>query len=261
VYGASSEDVLLLKSLLEATRKLQRQFESRNVECHAIIFVRNDIYQHLVLDPADRGKDTPVLLDWNDPDVFKEILRRRLVASTGIDLPFSNIWSLLFDSHIQGEDSFYYLLNRTLMRPRELLRFARECVDTAVSRGHEKVLEDDVLHAEKSFSEDALVDIGLELKDVNPEYADVTYSFIGCRTIFSRAELEKRITETGVAPEDVEKVIDLLLWFSFIGIYVNSDDERYSYSYQHDVRKMESGLTRYSYCVHPAFRSALECHY
>jgi nucleoside 2-deoxyribosyltransferase len=88
VLEAQPEDILLIKSLLEATRKLQRQFERRGVDSHAVVFLRNDIYEHLILDPADSGKDTAVLLDWNDPELFKEIIRRRIVSSTDGEVTF-----------------------------------------------------------------------------------------------------------------------------------------------------------------------------
>ena len=64
---ATTEDILIIRCLLEATRKIQRQFDKRNVDFQMVVFIRNDIYQHLILDPADRGKDTAVLLEWNDP--------------------------------------------------------------------------------------------------------------------------------------------------------------------------------------------------
>jgi hypothetical protein len=144
ITAATPEDIMILKCLLEATRKIQRQFESRRVEFHTIVFIRNDIYQHLVLDPADRGKDTAVLLDWNDPEVFKEIIRRRIVYSTELNEQFNILWSHFFETHVNGEESFSYILNRTLMRPRDVLRFTRECINVVVNRGHDKVTQADI---------------------------------------------------------------------------------------------------------------------
>jgi len=134
ILEAKPADVLLVKSLLEATRKLQRQFERRGVESHAVVFLRNDIYDHLVLDPADRGKDNPVVLDWNDPEVFKEIIRRRVAISTGLNAKFEELWLFFFASHVRGQESFSYILDRTLSRPREVLRFIRDSIDVAVNR-------------------------------------------------------------------------------------------------------------------------------
>ncbi|MGC2706216.1 MAG: hypothetical protein WA361_16985, partial [Candidatus Acidiferrales bacterium] len=257
--AASEEDILLLKCLLEATRKLERQFQSRSINFHGVVFIRNDIYQHLVLDPADRGKDTPVQLDWNDAEVFKEILRRRILLSTGLEGTFVTIWPLFFETHIKGEESFSYILGRTLMRPRDVLRFIRGCIEVAINRGHDRVTEADVQQAERAFSEDAFVDITLELKDVNPKFSDVPYAFIGAPEILSRVDIETRLKDAGVATTDFERVLDLLLWFGFLGIYVSAEEERYSYQFQHDLKKMQAGLKQYGYCIHPSFRSTLGC--
>ena len=151
VQSARTEDVLLIRSLLEASRKLQRQFESRGTECHVIVFIRNDIYEHLVRDTPDRGKDTAVILDWADPEVFKEIIRRRIIRSTELNGDFDSLWRAIFESHVKGEESFAYILNRTLMRPREVLRFCRTCIDVALSRGRDKVTESDICQARASM--------------------------------------------------------------------------------------------------------------
>jgi hypothetical protein len=259
IAPARFEDLLILRSLLEATRKLQRQFEARGVEFHAVVFVRNDIYQHLLFDPGDRGKETAVLLDWNDPELFREMIRRRLILSTELDGTFEDLWRIFFVPHIGGEESFSYILDRTLMRPREVLQLVRDCIDVAVNRSHEKVAEGDILQAELSYSHHQLADLVFDLRDVRPQFADAPYAFIESRSVLSRAEVEKRIAEAGIDQESVEQVLELLLWFGFLGIQSFPEGERYSYQYEHDLRKMQSGLDRYSYSIHPAFQKALGC--
>ncbi len=259
ILEALPEDILLIKSLLEASRKLQRQFLNRDIDLHAVVFVRNDIYDHLLLDPAERGKETAVILDWDDPEVFKEILRRRIILSTGLEGTFDDLWGFFFATHVGGEDSFSYVMRRTLMRPREFLRFIRDCINVAVNRGHELVSEQDILHAETPYSHDALVDFTLELKDVKPEYSNVPYVFIGANTVFPATVAEKLIAEVGVRSADIASVIRLLLWFGFLGIHVYPDEERYSYQFQHNVQRMQSGLSQFAFCIHPAFRQALGC--
>ncbi len=107
VHSVQPEDILILRSLLEATRKLERQFDSRGVEFHSVVFIRNDIYQHLILEPADRGKETAAVLDWSDGEVFKQLLARRLSSSLDGELEFDTLWSQFFPSHVKGEDSFH----------------------------------------------------------------------------------------------------------------------------------------------------------
>jgi hypothetical protein len=256
---ATSEDILIIRCLLEATRKIQRQLELRHLDLFSIVFVRNDIYQHLIIDPADRGKNTAVLLEWNDPDVFKEILRRRIASSTAIDQPFDILWQHFFETHVNGVESYSYILERTLMRPRELLQFTRECINIAINRGHDKVIQDDILKAEESFSEDLLVDVNYELKDINPAFGDSPYAFIGCSKNLSRDEVAKRLVEIGIDKDQCTTIIDVLIWFGFLGIYISEDEERYAYQYQHDLKLMTSKLEDAPFCIHPGFRKALGC--
>lgn len=258
ISDIKNEDIAIVTSLLEATRKLQRQFENRSLELHAVVFLRNDIYQHLILDPADRGKENPAILDWNDPEMMKEMLRKRITTSTGFDDSFDELWRLFFNSHVNGEDSFSYILTRTLMRPRELLRFTRDCVNVAVNRRHEQVTESDILFAERSFSDEALVDLSLELKDVRPEYSNAPYAFIGAPSQMSNSEVGIALTTAGIPAADIDNVRELLLWFGFLGICRGLDEERYSYQYQHNLRNLKGGSDdSFAYCIHPAFRKAL----
>jgi len=145
------------------------------------------------------------------------------------------------------------------MRPREVLRFVRESINTAINRKHEKVTEQDILDAERSYSADALVDICLEMKDVKPEYDNVPYAFIGAGITLSLTEVELKLREVGIPVTEAERVIELLLWFGVLGIYVSEDEERYSYQYEHNPKRMSAGLKNFAYCIHPAFRVALGC--
>jgi hypothetical protein len=259
IHSVLPEDISILRSLLEATRKLERQFASREVELHSVAFIRNDIYQHLILEPADRGKETAALLDWNDSEVFKQLLARRLAAGLNGDMEFDSLWAQFFPSHIRGEESFQFILNRTLMRPRELLRFVRECIDVGVNRQRQKLTERDILQAEQNYSSDALVDVCLEMRDVNANFGDVPYAFIGSTVVLSKADATKRLEDSGIQPGDISYALDILLWFGVIGIYLDDEEERYSYQYEHNTNMLTAGVSHYAYCIHPAFRAALGC--
>lgn len=260
VNGALPEDILILRSLLEATRKLQRQLARNEVEFRAVVFIRNDIFEHLLSGTPDKGKDTAVLLDWTDPETFKEIVHRRIMTSTGHQEPFDQLWSTFFDSHICGEESFSYLLNRTLMRPRDLLRFLRQCVNVAVNRGHSKVVESDVLQAEKTYSDDQLQDVAFELQDVSPNYPDILFRFAKCETLVTEESVKARLIGAGVEKDQIDRVLELLLWFGFLGLQDHEGEDRYSYQFQHGVERMLRGVPRpLRFVVHPAFRLALEC--
>jgi len=72
--GLEHSDLLIIRALIDATRKIERQFGRNNLDINTAIFLRNDVYELLVRETADRGKEASVLLDWTDPDLLRELL-------------------------------------------------------------------------------------------------------------------------------------------------------------------------------------------
>ena len=85
------------------------------------------------------------------------------------------------------------------------MRFVRDCINVAVNRRHEQVREEDILHAERSYSDDALVDLSLELKDVRPDFANAPYAFIGSDTRLLTSEVTIGLMKSGIQVGQIEK--------------------------------------------------------
>ena len=259
--GTTAEDILIVRALLEATRKLHRQLESRGVEFKCLVLLRTDIYEHLIHETPDKGKDTAIQLDWYDPEMFEEIFRQRIMTSTELRGSFREIWPTLFDSHIGTEDSFNYILNRTLMRPRDLLSFLQRAIEVAVNRGHSRVTVDDILQAEKTYSEDMVLTTAFEISDTQPAFGDVLYTFQGCNKVLSKVEVESLLRRASVDEVEFDKAIELLLWFGFLGVTgAEFGDAKYSYEVRYNLRRLlhpiEQGEARF--VLHPGFRAALQ---
>jgi len=259
VAGATAMDILILRCLLEASRKVQRQFERKNVDFHAAIFVRNDIYDHWVRLTPDHGKDTPIVIDWSDAEAFKQLIQRRMAASVRENQPFDLLWPRYFPSDVGGEESFAYLLRRTLMRPRDMIRLLKECVNVAVNRGHDVVTDSDILHAEQTYSEDQLQEVSFELRDISPPFAELLYAFIGESRLQSTASIFSAFAAARIPENQFERALDLLLWFGFLGVVSGLGDEHYAYQYHQGIVRLKAAGRPGAYVIHPAFRSALGC--
>jgi hypothetical protein len=257
--GATPEDTLIIRALLEATRKLQRQLEQHGVQFFCLVFLRNDIYDLLVRNTPDRDKDTAVTVDWDDAEGFRELVRQRIMASTGLSGSFEEMWSTVFEQHIGTQDAFQYAVDRTLMRPRDLLRFLRRSVDVAVNRGGQRVRSEDFSTAESTYSEDLLTSINYEVSDVRKEYIDLLYHFIGSAPTMSRDEVVAKLL-SAVARDRAEDALQLLLWFGFLGVTEGRREEPiYSYQVRYNLAKLLAILNRPdgAVVIHPAFRTAL----
>lgn len=254
--GATDEDIMLIRALLEATRRLQRQLAGREVDLRALVFLRNDIYDHLVRDTPDRGKDTAILLDWTDPQLFQQLVLRRITAGSDISGEFDDVWSTLFTPRIGVEHSFSFMLDRTLMRPRDLLNLLHRAIEVAVNRGHSRVSEDDIRHAVKVHSEDILVTMSFELRDIFPTLSDPLYVFIGCPVVLDEEDVLLRLMEAGMAEAQARSALALLLWFGFLGVHEPRQEKpRYAYDVRYNTEKLLASVRLHDakYVVHPRF--------
>ncbi len=258
--GTTTDEILIVRGLLEAGRKLQRQLERGGVDFRCLVFLRTDIWEHLQRSTPDRGKDSAVRLDMDDSEVLREIVKRRIESSTSLEGDFTTMWPTLFESHIGAEESFHYMLDRTLMRPRDVLTFIQRAVEVAVNRGQEKVRAQDILQAEQSFSEDMLVATAYEIEDTHPILAEVVYAFQGAPVSLTPLEMEARLRDEGVVDDAIPAAIELLLWFSVLGIVdPTSQTEKYSYQVRFNLRQLTHAVAKNEarYVIHPAFRAAL----
>jgi hypothetical protein len=262
-HGLTATDVASLRALLEATRKLERQFQRRDIECSTLVFLRNDVYELLVSETPDRGKEGSVTLDWSDADLLRELLRRRLVHSGMPDGPFEDLWRRICVSHVNGEESSQYLIDRCLMRPRALIDLANHCRGFAVNLGHARIEAEDIKKGVDTSSSDLVVDIGYEIRDVLPAAEDVLYAFIDEPQIQSDNVFYSLLQRSGIEPAIIPAIIEILLWYGVIGIRQEDGSIAYIHTVNYSmpilrgiIRKLETqGVV---YVINLAFVSALQ---
>lgn len=258
--GLEHEDLLIIRALIDATKKIERQFIKSKIEVNTIIFLRNDVYELLVKETSDRGKEASVLLDWTDPDLLRELVRLRIIFNDiNGDGRFNNVWPKICVSHYKGEESSQYLIERSLMRPRFLLNLISQCKSFAINFNHEKILEDDIEKGLTAYSTDLLTDIGYEIHDVDSQTEDILYAFIGSKSTISRGNVNSVLLDFGVENINLDKIFELLLWYGFIGIVVDGEP-KYIYDFNYSMKlvlgilKKKPGIGFY---INPAFWPAL----
>jgi len=263
-HGLQPEDLVIIRTLIEATRKIERELGRLTIPTHTVIFLRNDIYELLVEATPDRGKETRANVDWTESDLLRELIRRRVVfGQPDLEaLTFGDIWQQICIRLISGEESSQYLIDRCLMRPRNLIELLNHCRGFAANLRHDVITENDVANGLKAYSSDLLRDINLEIRDVLPRAADAAYGFIGAPSAFNHEQLLQVLRDAGVEPSDVQPVYEILLWFAFIGVMWTDGDAKYIYSFSYDFKLFLATINKLkkdgiSYQVNPAFWSAL----
>ncbi len=260
--GVTGQDVLTLRSLIDAMAKIEHAMQKRDIECHGVVFIRNDVFELLVDNSPDRGKVASIALDWTDPDLLREVLRRRFVYG-GIDdkTTFEDIWRQLVVSHVQGEESSQYLIDRSLMRPRSLIELLRFCRSHAVNLRHTRIELADIEQGEEAYSSALLENVNFEVRDVYPAAGDILYEFIGARELLVGTELRALIESK--AGDRWHGLLDLLLWYGFVGVVRDDGDTSYMYSVKYDMKRLralafKNELKDTMFRINPAFWRALE---
>ena len=179
--GVSSDDVLILRTLVNASRKLKRDLMQKNVNCHTIVFVRNDVYEILMQDSPDYGKEIRVNLDWTDKRQLLELLRRRLEYSYPAfnRRSLTEIWDQLFDPPVDGNTlGPEFLIQKCLMRPRNVIKLFQHCRAFAVNVGHDRIEQTDVAKALEAYARGLAKEVDREIGDVFHRARKIIYGFV-----------------------------------------------------------------------------------
>jgi len=259
--GLQHEDLLIIRALIEATRKIERQFGSDEFFVHSVVFLRNDVYELLVQETSDRGKEANVVLDWTDPDLLRELVRLRIV-SNGLDenSDFKSAWLRVFVSHYKGEETSQFLIERSLMRPRFLLNLINQCKGFAINLNHEIIEASDIEKGVIAYSSDLLRDIGYELRDISGDADGILYSFVASNSVLSEADVINKLKDSGLDESQAVSVLDLLLWYGFLGVKLNSDEPKFIYDFSYNKALLDGVKRRadfVSLAINQAFWPAL----
>ena len=260
--GPSPADILMLRCLIDGARKCQRDMQAVGHDFHSVVFVRNDVYELLIKESADFGKEMRASLDWSDPDMLRELLRLRLVSNGfGPDEAFNKIWNAICVSHYRAQETSQYLIDRSLMRPRNLLKLFNHCKASAANLQHDTILSDAIEKGLQSYSNDLVMEADQELTNIEPAAADLIYYFIGEDYLFSFEELEIIFGNHSIPEHMYKDLVRFLLYFGFFGIKVGAGDPSYIYDVGYDMKRLEVPVSKAGaavrYVMNPAFWPAL----
>ncbi len=261
-HGLGGGDIMILRSLIDATRKIQRDLSKAELEFFAIVFVRNDVYQLLMDESPDFGKESRASLDWSDPDLLRELMRRRLAhALDNEELGFEDLWLESCVSHIDGEETSQFMIDRALMRPRNLIKLFSACLGFAVNLQHEKIESDDIRKGVEVYSNDLLIDADQELTDIEPKAARLIYLFLGESAELSHEDLQILLEGKDLTEQQIDTVVDFLLYYGFLGIRYAAEDPQYIFSVNYNMEifktRIQKNRNAITYVINPALRPAL----
>ncbi len=263
-HGVDDDDVLIVSTLIDALRKVERQALRADAKLDWLLFLRNDVFELLVDRQNDRGKDGKIIVDWDSRAALSKVIEER-ISSSGFDAFNRNVtWNDIAAPIVNGEPSLDWMIHRTLMRPRYLIQLCDECIGHADAAGNERIEEGDFVEGFRNFSLDIIGNTNFELRDVEPAAEDALYALIGMHRTTTIGKVKTALTSEGYASEDIDRIIYLFFWFAVLGAKTPNGEEKYIYDFRYDMKnfgKMRSTSLGDDEVVfiNPAFAKGLEC--
>ena len=158
-----------------------------------------------------------------------------------------------------------YITRAILKRPRDIIFLVSAAVTTAINRRRIRIEEEDILEAEKQYSQYVFESVKVEntLPDINLD--DVIFEFVEMPAILPKSEVSDTLQSAGISEEMIERVIDVLHDLTFLGLEVEED--RFVFSDAPEVSRKNKTLARRlarkkgqegRFQIHKAFRAFLE---
>ncbi|WLR94564.1 P-loop ATPase, Sll1717 family [Shinella zoogloeoides] len=207
-----------------------------------IVFLREDIFEELSLNDKNKLKaDCGRLLAWQRDSLFRVILERvqYFAKSNGIVPAVSDIDSLFDkDKMRQGMAPSDYILRRTMMRPRDLIRILQTVTEDMAGRrddpfggdpvSTEKLECSSIYNAEATYSEWLRGEIVDEWRAQRPDITNYLNAIqnVGS-TIVTRESLTNSLSNLGIklTEAQVTEVIRFLFENSLIGLKVGKSQQ------------------------------------
>jgi hypothetical protein len=250
-------DIRTVHNLIETVNKMERELRREEMQFRYLLFLRSDVYDNLVADTADRGKFNVIRVDWSDPEQLEALIRERVIS--GVDQSKATAAWQAVNPRLNGGNAIRTMIESSLMRPRFLIELCEKAISFAINRRHASVTAVDVEDALKQQSLYLVSDFGYEIRDVAGLTEDIFYKFIGKGDVFTPEEIIGIIGPTnGMAPE---RVVDLLVWYGFLGIPGADGKPLFIYDRLYDMRRLEADRTQQAdnllYIINPAFLRGL----
>lgn len=260
----------LILGLLTIVGRVVDEFHRENPKKESVnvtltVFLRSDIFSFVRDRAREPDKIAVTEIEWRDKELLARVIEDRFVASRDGKSSAEELWTSYFTQKIKGIPTRDYMLSRVQSRPRDLVFFANAAVDRASNARHAVVNEEDILEAERDYSQFAYEAVLVEGVASSINLEDVLIEFAGEESIVDSDRLAAIVSEAYDSQDDRDRSINVLRKLGFLGVEVGEGEFDYGGTEGEmkranvRSRKFEKSSGRPArYEVHAAYRSYLE---
>jgi len=269
-WDASEDAKAFVGGLFQASITLNQLSSNFRV----IVSLRRELYDNIPLLYEDYQKynDTFEVIEWDKSSLFKLITKRIGFSLSQLEKKSDLVkWNTVFTDQINGKESYEYIIERTLNRPRELIQFCIDSKTRAEEIRSDKIDINAIVTSEVKYSDKRTKDIATEYKFQYPNLLNLFELFRGKSSLISRKDLEELFSKVllgkikligceSITMNQTEDYMISVLWqVGFLKIYTTCYIEgnlQEGYFGKHEI-----GLSNISsiekFMIHPMFRMYL----
>lgn len=178
---------MLIRCLFQVVVSLQRV---RNLKI--LVALRTNIFEALDFGRTggqeEKFRDLTLRVHWTKGDLIELLDQRVVVAAQHHSVPdVSQFTDLLPGVNKTRGSALDFILDRTLMRPRDAIAFVNQCLNLAT--GKDRLTWKEIHAAETAYSNDRLLALRDEWKPTFPGIDRVLHTFRGCPAFVDPVEL------------------------------------------------------------------------
>jgi hypothetical protein len=268
-WDASEDAKAFIGGLFQASISINQMFDNFRV----IVSLRKELYDNIpaLYDDFQKYNDIFEIIEWENKSLLNLISKR--IGHSIVE--FSKLtpiekWRKIFNEKVNNVDSFKYIADRSLYRPREIIQFCIESRQRAIEIRSDKIDTNSIITSEIRYSEKRTKDIATEYKTQYSNLIDIFEAFRGLNSILTRVQLEEicskilkgeiKTNETHWLKNQSEEFLITVLWqVGFLNIFTNcyiEGKQIEGYYGSHQVGQSNIGNIKF-FMIHPMFRMFL----
>lgn len=190
----------LIRCLFRAVLDLKRVSNLK-----VLVALRTNIFQELDFGRRSGGQEEKLRalvlnMRWTRPSLVELLETRVQVAGSSFGLEHATLADLFPNTNNTRGNAIEYMLDRTLLRPRDAIAFVNECF--ALGIGKTRLAWTDIQTAERSYSASRLMALRDEWKETYPGIAQVAEVFKSAPYRMNRHHFSKRLDDVMLLMSD-----------------------------------------------------------
>lgn len=270
-WDASEDAKAFVSGLFQAAMSLNQTIQNTRV----MISLRQEMYNSIptLYEDAQKVWDLIEVIRWDKSSLLSLIAKRIAHSYPELYQTEADVcWDAVFAPSDPAicKQSFDYLVDRTLYRPREIIQFCIQATEMAIERKEFPVSFASIMDVEPLYSGHRTKDIAAEYRFQYPDLLKVFEAFRGRPYKLERAELEEICLDIilnemmgthGVEwlhDQEPEFLITILWEIGFIRAQVkgNAENQRPRFLGSHEISTLNlKSVTKFD--IHPMFRANL----